>query len=195
MDFLFDIGNVIVGVDFIPSLKRLIPDHIANPETRLNELLERKDEFEAGRINADEYFPWAAETLGIPEELDSFMQAWTDIFSPNEAMWASIDALHASGHRLLLFSNIQSAHLDHLRLHYPIFNKFSGGIYSYQTGHIKPEPEIYKLAIETYGLTPGKTAYIDDLPANTEGGKQAGLLCHTYRADQHQAFLTWLDTL
>lgn len=195
MDFLYDIGNVIVGVDFIPSLKRLMPDGLADADARLNTVLERKDEFEAGRVPADDYFPWAAETLGFSGDMQTFMQAWTDIFTPNEPMWEVIDALHAAGHRLILFSNIGQAHIDFLRSHYPVFEKFSGGIYSYQTGHVKPEAAIYQLAIKEYGLSPGKTAYIDDLPANIEGGRQAGLLCHQYRADRHEAFLQWLNSL
>lgn len=195
MNFLFDIGSVIVGVDFLPSLKRLIPEGAEDADTRLHAVIERKDEFEAGRISPEVYFPWAAETLGFSGNMNTFMEAWTDIFSPNQAMWDSIKALHADGHRLILFSNIQSAHIEYLRQHYPIFEKFSGGIYSYQTGHIKPEAEIYQCAIDQYDLTPESTAYIDDLPANIAGGNKAGFICHTYRADQHEEFLTWLASL
>jgi len=195
MNFLFDIGSVIVGVDFLPSLKRLIPDDASDVDSRLDAVIELKDEFEAGRIDPDVYFPWAAKTLGFEGEMQTFMKAWTDIFSPNQAMWDSITSLHAEGHRLILFSNIQSAHIEYLRGHYPIFKKFSGGIFSYQTGHIKPEAEIYQIAIEQYDLTPETTAYIDDLPANIAGGKKAGFICHTYRDDRHEDFLTWLASL
>lgn len=195
MDFLYDIGNVIVGVDFLPSLKRIMPDGLDNADSRLDTVLERKDEFEAGRISPEDYFPWAAETLGFTGSMETFMQAWTDIFTPNEPMWEVIESLHASGHRLILFSNIGEAHINFLRQHYPIFEKFAGGVYSYQTGHVKPELEIYQLAIEKYGLTPEKTGYIDDLPANIDGGKKAGLICHQYRSDQHDRFLEWLNAL
>ena len=195
MNFLFDIGSVIVGVDFLPALKRLIPEGAEDVDTRLHAVIERKDEFEAGRVSPEDYFPWAAKTLGFSGTMNTFMQAWTDIFSPNQAMWDSIESLHADGHRLILFSNIQSVHIEYLRQHYPIFKKFTGGIYSYQTAHIKPEPEIYQSAIDQYDLTPETTAYIDDLPANIAGGQQAGFICHTYRADKHQDFLTWLASL
>ena len=193
MNFLFDIGNVIVGVDFIPSLMRLIPEGTENIPDRLDTLIERKDEFEAGRIPPDDYYPWAAKTLGFTGSQESFLRAWKDIFTPNQAMWDSITALHAAGHQLILFSNIQEIHKEHLLKHYPVFSKFTGGIYSYQTGHIKPEAEIYQLAIDQYNLIPEETGYIDDLPANIEGGKKAGFLCHQYDATNHSAFLTWLE--
>lgn len=193
MDFLFDIGNVIVGVDFIPSLKRLIPEGTPDIDIRLDTVIERKDEFEAGRITPEEYFPWAAETLGFTGDMNTFMNAWTDIFTPNQTMWDQIESLKTAGHRLILFSNIQSAHIEFLQAHYPIFQNFTGGIFSYQTGHIKPEPEIYQLAIERYQLTPETTGYIDDLTANISGGLKAGFQCHQYRADRHTSFLDWLN--
>ncbi len=193
MDFLFDIGNVIVHVDFISSLKKLMPDGVDEPDNRLHRLLERKDEFEAGRIPPADYFPWAAETLGFTGELETFMAAWVDIFSPNEPMWNTIQELHRTKHRLILFSNINEPHIHFLQKQYPVFQCFAGGIFSYQTGHIKPEQEIYQLAIKQYELVPERTIYIDDLPANIEGGKKAGLICHQYHAERHDEFLNWLN--
>jgi len=193
MDFLFDIGRVIVHFDFISALQSLIPKGTENPDERIQTLLERKDELEAGRLDASEYFPWAADTLGFTGSQETFIKTWRDIFTPNDAMWKNITTLHEAGHRLILFSNIQAEHLNHLKENYSIFQKFNGGIFSYETGHVKPEPEIYQLAIDQYGLTPEKTAYIDDLPANITAGKKAGLLTHLYDINNHTAFTKWLE--
>lgn len=195
MDFLFDIGNVLFHVDFISSLKRIMPENIDHPEARLNRLLERKDDFEAGRIAPGDYYPWAAETLGHTGELDTFMEAWVDIFSPNQPMLDTVVHLHEQGHRLILFSNTNEAHIDFLRNHYPVFEHFDGAILSYQVAHVKPEQEIYQRAINDYRLTAENTLYIDDLPENVEGGKRAGFLSHQYKAQSHQDFLDWLDEL
>jgi len=195
MNFLFDIGSVIIGVDFLPSLQRLIPKNTVDTKLKLNTLLDRKDEFEAGRITMDEYFPWAAQTINFHGSQEEFLKAWLDIFTPNPAMWECIEALHSRGHQLILFSNINNPHKDHLLDTYPIFQKFAGGVFSYQTGHVKPEPEIYQIAIEQWQLEPAKTAYIDDLPANIKAGEKAGFLCYQYDMSCHQEFLTWLDSL
>lgn len=195
MNFLFDIGNVIIGVDFIPALKRLIPEGTENADQRLETLLTRKDEFEAGRISPAEYFPWAAETIGFHGSHEEFLRAWVDIFTPNHAMWQSIEQLHAAGHKLILFSNINNPHKEYLLETYPIFEKFAGGVFSYETGHIKPESEIYQLAINDWQLDPKNTAYIDDLPANIAAGEKAGFQCHQYDVAHHTAFLHWLDNV
>lgn len=195
MDFLFDIGNVIVGVDFIPALKRLVPPEIKNVDARLNQILERKDEFEAGRISSDVYFPWASEILGFTGSHEEFIEAWLDIFTPNPPMWECIETLHEAGHRLILFSNINDPHKEFLMKHYLVFQCFTGGVFSYQTGHIKPEAEIYQLAIKQYGLTANATGYIDDLPANISGGQKAGFICHQYSASRHDDFLNWITKI
>lgn len=195
MDILFDIGNVIIGVDFLPSLTRLIPPGTDDPEARLSKLLERKDDFEAGRIDHDTYFTWASETIGYQGSREEFLKAWLDIFEPNQAMWQCIEKLHAKGHRLILFSNINNPHKEFLLEEYPIFEKFQGGVFSYETGHIKPEPEIYQLTIDQWQLDPEKTAYIDDLPANIAAGQKAGFICHQYHLDRHDDFLIWMASL
>lgn len=195
MNFLFDIGNVIINVDFLPALKRLIPEGTECAEQKLNTLLTRKDEFEAGRITPEEYFPWAAETIGFQGSQKEFLKAWLDIFEPNLPMWEAIEQLHSAGHQLILFSNINNPHKDYLLETYPIFEKFQGGVFSYQTGHIKPEPAIYQLAIDSWQLTPEDTMYIDDLADNIAAGKKAGFHCHQYDCAHHQDFLSWLDNV
>ncbi len=195
MDFLFDIGNVIIKVDFIPSLRRLIPENTEDIDRKLTTILTQKDEFEAGRISPEEYFPWAAETIGFSGSQQEFLEAWIDIFTPNHVMWQTIETLYAEGHRLILFSNINNPHKEHLLQTYPIFNRFVGGVFSYDTGHIKPEAEIYQLAIDTWQLTPENTAYIDDLAANIAAGKKAGFQCHQYDTNDHKQFLHWLNEL
>ncbi|MGB0775367.1 MAG: hypothetical protein ACPGUY_05940, partial [Akkermansiaceae bacterium] len=84
MDFLFDIGSVIVGVDFEPALKRISTLEGDVLAERLNETMALKDEMESGRMPADEYFQWIRERLEHTGCKEEFLNAWTDIFSPNE---------------------------------------------------------------------------------------------------------------
>ena len=44
MNFLYDIGRVLLDFDFESSLSRLLPAGIANPRERLERLLARKDD-------------------------------------------------------------------------------------------------------------------------------------------------------
>ncbi|MGJ8676962.1 MAG: HAD family hydrolase [Akkermansiaceae bacterium] len=194
MNFLFDIGNVIVSFDFISALNSLIPDDDTSREARIHAVLERKDEFEAGRIGPEEYFPWAMKILDFKGSEETFLSTWNDIFTPNQAMWDCIEGLSNEDHKLYLFSNIQSDHKRFLLHNHAVFRKFSGGIFSYKTGYVKPEQAIYEIAISQYKLIPEKTIYIDDLAANIEAGKNLGFICYQYDIDQHDAFTEWLQT-
>lgn len=78
-----------------------------------------------------------------------------------------IFALKAAGYRVYILSNYSArtyeltkeTGLDFL----PLTN---GAVFSFQTGHIKPEKEIYHILMEQYGLNPSECVFIDDNAAN-----------------------------
>jgi glucose-1-phosphatase len=191
-DFLFDIGKVLLDFDFETSLKSFLPPDHTDPASALSELLAKKDEFETGRISVSDYTDWALAILGSTASHDDFHRAWRHIFTPNEPMWATVRNLHTSGHRLILFSNTNAIHCPWIFEAYPEFSLFHGSILSYEVNSIKPELEIYLHAIEKYSLTPAKTFYIDDLPANIQTGNELGFQTHQYHPDKHSMFEQWL---
>jgi len=191
-DFLFDIGKVLLDFDFESSLKRFLPANHPNPAAALEALLARKDEFEAGRVSVDDYTRWAIETLKSNATTDEFHHAWRNIFTPNLPMWKTARALHAAGHRLILFSNTNAIHCPWVFGAYPEFSIFHGAILSYQIDSIKPHPEIYQYAIDKFSVIPENTLYIDDLPANIRTGEEFGFICHQYDLNNHRVFEHWL---
>jgi putative hydrolase of the HAD superfamily len=192
MTFLFDIGKVLLDFHFEASLATLLPPDTPDIPRRLEVLLERKDEFESGRIARDAYIPWAIERLGggIPEE--RFVHAWRDIFTPNDPMWRVVEDLSQAGHRLILFSNTNDIHCPWIFESYEIFRHFPEAVLSFEAGSIKPEPEIYRHAIERHGLVPEETRYIDDLAPNIATGRDHGFRSWQYDLHDHAAFERWL---
>jgi putative hydrolase of the HAD superfamily len=190
--FLIDIGRVLLDFDFESSLSRLLPANTTNPAERLHRLLERKDEFETGKIPVNDYIDWALGVLGSNASPDEFRHAWQQIFTPNEPMWRCVRQWAADGHRLILFSNINGIHCPWIFTNFPEFALFDDGVLSYETGFIKPQPEIYHYAIDHHGLIPAETLYIDDLPQNIATGRDIGFRCWQYDLHDHAAFETWL---
>ncbi len=193
MTFLFDIGRVLLDFAFEPSLARLLPANVADPSERLARLLERKDEFEAGKVDAETYITWALEVMGSGATPEEFRHAWRHIFTPNEPMWELARKLAADGHRLILFSNINTIHSPWVFEEFPRFSLFHGAVLSFETGFIKPDPAIYQYAIDTYGLIPAETIYMDDMEANITTGRRMGFRCWQYDLNDHASFLDWLD--
>lgn len=193
MTFLFDIGRVLLDFHFEPSLAGLLPDGVADPAERLARLLARKDDFEAGRIGTDEYIDWAIGVLEADVTPERFREAWRRIFTPNEPMWEVVRRLHGDGHRLILFSNTNAIHCPWIFEEYPRFSMFHDAVLSFEAGAIKPQPEIYRHAIERHGLEPAATRYIDDLPENIDTGRRFGFRSHEYLMRDHGAFERWLE--
>ncbi|MFD2257398.1 HAD-IA family hydrolase [Luteolibacter algae] len=191
-DFLFDIGKVLLDFDFESSLVTLLPPDHPAPREALAKLIEKKDEFEAGKISVGDYTQWAIETLETTATIEDFHASWQNIFTPNNAMWAAARKLSSDGHRLILFSNTNGIHCPWIFQKYPEFSIFHGSILSFEVDAIKPQPLIYQHAIEKYSLVPEKTLYIDDLPANIRTGNEFGFRSHQYDLNNHPAFEAWL---
>ena len=41
---------------------------------------------------------------------------------------------------------------------------------------IKPDPAIFALLLDRFDLVPGRTVFVDDLPANVEAARELGLI-------------------
>jgi glucose-1-phosphatase len=192
MTFLYDIGRVLLDFHFESSLARLFPEGTTDVHDRLERLLARKDEFETGRIDVDTYTQWALGVMETDATAEQFHHYWQRIFTPNKPMWETVRNLSAKGHRLILFSNTNAIHCPWVFEFYPEFSIFDGAVLSFDTGFIKPEPEIYQYAVDKYQLVPDETLYIDDLPQNIATGKDFGFHCFQYDLKDHDSFEHWL---
>ena len=192
MDFLIDIGNVILAVDFQPSLDALLPADRAEQALLYQKLQHGKDALESGRVSSEEFVTWSLAQIGGPVPRERFLRAWLDVFSPIEPMWREVARLASAGHRLILFSNTNQLHMDHALKRYPVFDRFHGAVFSHEVGAMKPEPAIYQHAVDQFRLSPDTTIYVDDLAENIAAGRQFGFRCWQYDPTCHDPFVVWL---
>lgn len=190
--FLFDIGNVLLHFDFArfeaPFLER---SSSATPEA-LQRIREIKEAMEDGQLPAEEFVAEAIRLAGFKGDADDFRRLWVDIFWPNEPMFAVVEALAARGYPLFILSNTNAPHAEHIFSTYPVFRHFGRSIFSHEARASKPHEAIYRLAIESCALTPERTIYVDDLAANVDAGRAAGLRSIAYDPASHGAFLSAL---
>jgi putative hydrolase of the HAD superfamily len=193
---LIDIGNVILLLDFETSLARLVPPELADPEGRIQSLLERKDELESGVLKDDEFVAWASRKLQFTGPKDDFLTAWNDIFTLNTAMAETLRDLKSRGVRLILFSNTNQMHVDYFTSAFPeVFGLFEGSVFSHEVGANKPDPAIFQHALDKYKLEAAETLYIDDLPENITTGLQMGFSSWRYSPESHEAMTRWLVSM
>ncbi len=192
--FLFDVGNVIIGFDFTITAGKLAPRCDVSPEEAFRRVALLTDRLECGQLTADEFIREAIERIGFKGSPSELRAAFEDIFTLNEPIVELIESLHRQEIPLHLLSNTNAIHAPYFEKTFPVFNCFSGRIYSHEVGCMKPSPEIYRIAIEKLSLEPGETIYIDDLPANCEAGREAGLQSIRYDKDDHASFLARLES-
>ena len=155
--FLFDIGNVICTFDFSLVLTRLQAQSIqvsADPPHSIDSI---KVSYETGLLSEDEFIAAISRITGFTGNRKEFTRIWCDIFTENKQMTNLIMKLQAQGHNLYLLSNTNHLHLEHLKRNFSAFTHFSGGIFSHMVGVMKPQSEIYQMALDHFSLKAEET--------------------------------------
>jgi 2-haloacid dehalogenase len=83
--------------------------------------------------------------------------------------------LHASQVPLYALSNWSTETFPSAQKRFDFLHWFRGILLSGKVRLIKPDPRIYELFLETFGVNPAEAVYIDDIPANVEGANAMGM--------------------
>jgi 2-haloacid dehalogenase len=104
-----------------------------------------------------ERFPDDAEHIRLGETRYADMVA-----GEVPGMRAVVDALRADGLRLLILSNMPSEVWPGLTERWPVLRGFEGAVISGDERIVKPDPAIYRVLIDRFGVDPATTAFVDD---------------------------------
>lgn len=174
---VFDIGGVLL--DWDPRyLYRKIFDDPERMEWFLREVCTP-----AWNLEQDRGRPFAdaiAERIALyPDHADAiraFDERWAETVS--EAIQGTVDILAAL--RLAKIPNYAITNFSAEKFEiacevFPFLAKFDGIVVSGAERLIKPDPKIYRLLLERYGLKAGDCLFIDDVPKNVEGARAVGM--------------------
>ena len=75
----------------------------------------------------------------------------------------------------MLLSNTNAIHFEMVRRTYPILRHFDAFCLSYEVKAMKPDPKIYRAAVEMAGCLPEECFYTDDIAAYVEGAQRIGI--------------------
>jgi HAD superfamily hydrolase (TIGR01509 family) len=187
--FIFDIGNVLVRFDHGHAARAFAAMGAdLSDRAGLEDLAAR---YERGAVDRAEFLAALRVLLRHAADDADVARAWNEIFEPNLPMWELVEKLHAE-YPLYLLSNTNCLHHEYLLCEYAIFGKFSDGVFSYRARSAKPERAIFEEAIGQFGVQPAATVYLDDLTANVEAARGAGLRAFRYDSDAHGDLLSTL---
>jgi HAD superfamily hydrolase (TIGR01549 family) len=97
------------------------------------------------------------------------------VFIPEALVSDSLVQDLASRYRVLALSNTNPLHYAMLKENYPILRHFHDNVLSYEVGAAKPEPAIYRAAIDRAGCRAEECFFTDDLAMNIEAARQHGM--------------------
>jgi putative hydrolase of the HAD superfamily len=132
-----------------------------------------------GTITAEEFWRQFAARAGLHlsraqlDELNHWdVRMWT---TQNPPMIAWQLALKQRGLLTAILSNMGDAVLAAVQREFSWLSRFDALVWSCQLGVVKPEPAIYRYALEKLGTRPEETLFLDDRPANVEAAIALGM--------------------
>lgn len=165
----FDIGGVLLNIHPERTIKQLSDvTKITEQEIEAAFPEEAHHRYERGEISDSEFFKVVKRELPISNNLteEQFWKAWSLLVGEETEVVKIMNNL-TTKHPVWLLSNTNPYHiLEEER--FKLFDKITGGIYSFEVGSRKPEEDIYIKALEIAGVTAEKSLFIDDLIENVE---------------------------
>jgi putative hydrolase of the HAD superfamily len=173
---IFDLGRVLVNFDFrrgYRELEGLCPYSASEIPVRIQSagLVKR---FETGLIGPRDFYAEFSELLGLTIDYSRFCEIWTSIFTEALLPESLLESL-AARYRLVLLSNTNPIHFEMIRGAYPHLRHFHRLVLSHEVKAMKPQPEIYRAALEAAQCRPEECFFTDDILEYVEGARLLGI--------------------
>jgi 2-haloacid dehalogenase len=174
---VFDIGNVLLRWDPRNLYRTIFADE-AEMEWFLGNVCTP-----AWNIEQDRGRDWdeavallVAQHPAHAPAIRAFHERWHEtvsgVFEDNVAL---LEELRAGGVPTYCITNFSSAKFREALIRYPFLGWFDGTIVSGDERLLKPDPAIYRLLLDRYGLRAQDCLFVDDSAANVEGARAVGM--------------------
>lgn len=179
---VFDIGGVLL--DWDPRyLYRKIFDDPKRMEWFLSEVCTP-----AWNLEQDRGRPWTkaiAERIALyPDHADAiraFDERWVETVSqPLIGNVAVLETLRTRGVPNYAITNFSAEKFEVASGAFPFLKGFDGAIVSGAEQLLKPDPAIYRLLLDRYGLAAGDCIFIDDVAKNADAARAIGMHAHHF---------------
>ena len=196
---VFDLGGVLI--DWSPEYlyRKLIPD----PDERLSFLTTVcspawNHEMDEGRSVHESVATLADAHPDLATLIEAWWTRWTEMLEgeiPGTRVLA--EELARSGLPLYALTNYSAETWPLGVQQHPFVEQlFDGIVVSGQEKVAKPEPRLFEILSDRYGVDPRSTVYVDDSPVNIETATDLGYITHLFTtADRLESWLTGLGLL
>lgn len=183
-NIVFDIGNVLAGFEWKEFYQSFgFTDEIFEKLASATVRSSFWNEMDRGELSDDELLlGFIQNDPSVEKEIRQVFEDITGMIRRYDYAISWLKELKERGYGVYYISNF--AHKAHVECEKALdfLSEMDGGILSYQVKLIKPDPKIYRLLCDKYGLKAEECVFIDDteknvLAAQKEGMK--GIVFHT----------------
>ena len=174
---IFDIGRVLIRVDVSRAMDGLASGLSLTPKEVWSAI--EKDprwlDWQEGRISPRDWHLHITKRLGASLTFDQFTEVWNRALDPNPIHSEAFLEKLSKNYRLALLSNTDPIHMSNEEARFPFFRFFPVRVYSYRVGASKPNPVIYRKALQACKVRAKEAVYIDDVAAYAEAAQRLGM--------------------
>jgi FMN phosphatase YigB (HAD superfamily) len=176
---VFDVGGVIVPHDNDLLYRALAARCRPASAPEAIAAATRDPRYEQGKLPIAHLHERLRQEAGYAAAWEAFCTDWCCHLGIDVAMLDYVERL-AAVRRVLLFSNTNREHWDHLlRLSDGRLGRFEAHL-SHEMGDAKPALSAFRLLAGRAGIDPARSLFIDDKPENVAAARQAGFAADVF---------------
>ncbi len=180
---VFDIGQVLIEwdprhlyrdlFDGYEDLMEDFLDNVCSPAWNLEQ--------DRGRPWADAVAQLTAEHPDCAELIRSYDELWEQMVpGPIPGTPEILAELKARGVPVYAITNFSADKFALSQKRFDFLNGFDGIVVSGVEKVVKPDPKIYRILLDRYGLDAADCLFIDDNPDNVESARAVGMTAHHF---------------
>ena len=192
---IFDIGRVLIRVNVARAMSGLADGVSLSPEEVWSALEKdpRWKDWQEGRMSPQDWHLHVSRRLGSKLSFEQFVEVWNRALDPTPIHEEAFLAKLGKKYRLAVLSNTDPLHVAHMEKTYAFLERFPARIYSCRVRASKPNPVIYKEALQACRVSAQEAVYVDDIPAYAQAAGQLGMHGIVFQSpEQLQSDLTAL---
>ncbi len=170
----FDLGNVLIPFDHMKACRALGAINSLDPQFVYDRIFKSGivQAFDLGNLTPSAFTQACSVALNAKQNEHDLVDAWSDIFSSDPEMETLVAEL-ADNVELCLISNTNCWHYDYVLRKFPFIAHFPCRLLSYKIHKMKPDPEVFHLALR-WSQSGQTKIFIDDIEENVKSAAAVG---------------------
>jgi putative hydrolase of the HAD superfamily len=181
--FLFDLGNTVIRLAY----ERVMAAVCADATVTRDELVDLFEEpgayrdMERGAVSFYEFYEFLCDHAGYSGSIRDFHHLWSDFFDGTVPGIEDLLDRVRERYRVGFLSNSNEIHAEQIPTQFAgLFQKDDVFVFSHRLKCAKPDPEIFRRALETIGAAAQDTVFVDDLLENVLAARALGMRAYQF---------------